>query len=146
MNAPLHYRKVMLIDDSKDEHVIFGTVLHSIDPAIIFITAWNGEDALNVLNLHTDFLPDLIFLDISMPRINGFECLRRIKQNPVLNHIPVAMYSTLCSLEEQMKARLLGAAWFLPKLHVNELEEVMAYLVMMEKPVKTPEKVIDLAA
>jgi CheY-like chemotaxis protein len=75
-------------------------------------------------------LPDFIFLDINMSKMDGWKCLNELKKDESLKHIPVIMYSTSSTEEEIKKAYQLGAVHFLKKpLHINTLPgEIIASL------------------
>ena len=62
--------------------------------ATILTTVNNGDELMNYLTKHIERLPHVLFLDINMPRKNGFECLSEIKNNEALKDLPVVMYST----------------------------------------------------
>ncbi|HET6224694.1 MAG TPA: response regulator [Bacteroidia bacterium] len=97
----------LLIDDDIDDAELFQEALNETDSTIIFRHAENGEEALK--NLDPFQLPELIFMDINMPRMNGWECLRLIKNNPVFQKIPVIVYSTSAHQEEIDNAVMMGA-------------------------------------
>ena len=61
-------KKILLIDDDEDEHMIFRTVINEIDDNIKCLYADSIQEGFKVLQ---QFMPDLIFLDINMPAING---------------------------------------------------------------------------
>jgi CheY-like chemotaxis protein len=83
-----------LIDDDPDDHDFFAIAMQEHFPAINFAFAHDGIFALNKLNADPDFIPDIIFLDINMPRMNGMECLLELKKIPRLNRTYIYMYST----------------------------------------------------
>ncbi|MET6997687.1 response regulator [Chitinophaga defluvii] len=114
------YSSVLLIDDDVDDRMIFGEVLQEIAPGIIYNEAINGEDAL--LKLEADVLPDIIFLDLNMPRINGKQFLAEVQKMDHLKHIPVVIYTTSSHELDQRETRELGAAGFLTK--PNSLKEL----------------------
>ena len=60
-------------------------------------------------------IPDIIFLDINMPIINGWQCLSVLKEQEIYKSIPVIMYSTSSHSEHVEKARQLGALCFFTK-------------------------------
>jgi CheY-like chemotaxis protein len=98
---------VLAVDDDEDDLGLFTDALKHLDPTIDLITANNGEEALDFLRMGTIVLPDLIFLDINMPRMDGQECLREIKSDKYLRRIPIIMHSTsLSSYDKQEFARL----------------------------------------
>ena len=91
---------IMLIDDDEDDLDIFSQALMKIDPSIQFAGFKNGMDAFKLLNDSATKLPDLIFLDLNMPCMNGFECLKKIRENKLLNNTPVIIYSTVTRLAD----------------------------------------------
>ena len=84
----------MFIDDSESDRVLFRHVLQFIDDTIEYLTAIDGEDGLDYLISSAAKLPDYIFVDINMPRMNGIEFLEKIKAIKALSNIPVIIYST----------------------------------------------------
>src|SRR6266487_683666 len=84
----------LLADDDADDQQLFKEALNEIDKSIRCLTASSGEEALNKLKTDLKQLPDYIFLDLNMPRMNGLECLVEIKKTNTLKHIPVIIYST----------------------------------------------------
>ena len=122
--------RIFVVDDDLDDTEIFQEVLSFIDPTIQCSTAENGRDALDKLSRVT-FIPDLIFLDLNMPRMDGKECLRKLKENLLLRNIPVIIYTTSSQskdIEETMEA---GAIKFITKpLNVNDLEKILRPIVM----------------
>jgi CheY-like chemotaxis protein len=118
------YNSVLLIDDDVDDRMIFGEVLQEIAPNVIYNEAINGEDAL--LKLEQNFVPDIIFLDLNMPRINGKQFLAEIQKIDHLRHIPVVIYTTSSHEMDQRETKELGAAWFLTKPNsLKELNEIL---------------------
>ncbi|HTF31136.1 MAG TPA: response regulator [Flavitalea sp.] len=96
-----------LIDDDPDELDIFTEALHEVDPSSVCTWADSPFNALTVLKTT---VPDIIFLDINMPRMDGFECLREIKKIENLSHVPVILYSNGLNDSSCKKAISLGAA------------------------------------
>ena len=105
---------VFYADDDVEDCDLFTEALQQIDSDIKCITAKDGKEALDFLKLTYD-LPDYIFLDINMPKINGKTCLIEIKKDPRLTHIPVIMYSTTSDTNEIQQYYKLGAHDFLIK-------------------------------
>ncbi len=90
--------------------------------------ATNGEECLNVLN---DFTPELILLDILMPKLNGFHVLKEIKKRPTLRQIPIILLTNLGEQEVDMNrelAQALGVNDYLIKSH-HTPDEVVARAV-----------------
>ena len=112
MNLSLTF---LLVDDDDDDCDFFREAVREIDSTSVCVTAENGEDALVKLRKGLKKLPDLIFLDLNMPRMDGKHCLAELKKDPKLKAIPVIIYTTSSSPEDQEETRLLGASYFLTK-------------------------------
>ena len=92
--------KVLLVEDSKFLRMASE---HALSKAGFQVsTAADGEEALQVAN---DKLPDIILLDMMLPRISGLDVLRALKKNPATKHIPVMV---LTSLSQQNEERILN--------------------------------------
>jgi len=109
-------KKVFFIaDDDPDDRELFIEALRTIDPDCDCITATDGEDALYKLSNGLEQLPDFIFLDLNMPRVNGRECLAIIKKIGKFDQIPVIIYSTSAEEKDIEQTTKSGAAYFLQK-------------------------------
>lgn len=108
-------RRFFLIDDDVDDSELFMEALTEIDPAIICYHAFDGQTALEKLRQHEISDPDIIFLDINMPGMNGWQFLSSLKKEDALRHIPVVMYSTSSAKRDYDIARVMGALCFLTK-------------------------------
>ena len=82
-----------LIDDDQDDRDFFAMALSEIDPDIKLETADNAAEAIKKLGTG-NFHPDVIFLDINMPRIDGWQCLKQVRMIDHARNIPVVIYST----------------------------------------------------
>lgn len=102
----------MLVDDDADDAAIFSEALSAVVSPKEFHTAENGLKLFEVLSKHT---PDVIFLDINMPKMGGWECLEKLKNSSKYNHIPVIMYSTSSAKKDIAMAYRLGALLFITK-------------------------------
>ena len=91
---------LLLADDDEDDCLFFKEALEDLSVDSSLTTVNNGEQLMRVLNARTENLPDIIFLDLNMPRKPGFECLREIKQDEKLKSLTVIVYST--SLEHDV--------------------------------------------
>ena len=117
--------KILLVDDDLDDQFVFDLALKSIDPDVVVDTAKDGIDALDKLR-EPEVCPELIFLDMNMPRMNGRDFLQQIKSLPSLAHIPVIMYSTSSSPELMEETRRLGALDYIVK--PNSFDELCTVL------------------
>ncbi len=111
MSKPLN---VFIIDDDEDDRALFCEVVSDISGSIRCLSALNGQEALNSLQ-NRPILPDFIFLDLNMPRMNGKQCLAELKKIERLSSIPVIIYSTSKSEEDREKTKELGSVYFLTK-------------------------------
>jgi CheY-like chemotaxis protein len=124
MTQPRHF---LLVDDDIDDIIIFQETLKKIDDTILFSSANNGKAAIDLLTKNTGQLPGLIFLDINMPRMDGKECLKIIKQDEKLKHIPVLMYTTSSQSSDIEETMMHGAMCFITKpWGVNELKKLLS--------------------
>ncbi len=105
---------ILFVDDDPDDVKIFGEAVKEVDPKINFFSASSGTRALEILT-EQEMLPDYIFLDVNMPRMNGMQFLETIKKDKKFSDIPVVMYSTTKSTEHEKHARQLGAKYFFTK-------------------------------
>ena len=111
----LEHINILLADDDADDCRFFRLALQQMPISTQLISVPDGEKTMEYLKKNTKALPDVIFLDLNMPRKNGFECLAEIKGNAELNHIPVIIFST--SIEQETVTQLYnnGANYFVRK-------------------------------
>jgi CheY-like chemotaxis protein len=102
-------KDILLVDDDPDDVSLFHEALTEVNSLINFHSAKNGLKALELLLSAQAITPDLIFLDINMPEMNGWRCLTELKSTPLLTQIPVIMFSTSATNKEEEKASSLGA-------------------------------------
>ena len=115
-------KKILLIDDDKDDQEIFVEQATEFSKSIEVVSAYNGFEAFEMLK---KALPDCIFLDVNMPIMDGLEVLEKLKADQHLKHIPVSMYSTSDGYETRKSALKLGAAHYFQKPYsVNELQQI----------------------
>ncbi|MES2893925.1 MAG: response regulator [Bacteroidota bacterium] len=106
-------KRVMLVEDDEDDQYLFCESLLELHPQIQCQIANNGAEALELVKQEPPF--DLIFLDLNMPKVDGFECLKRLKANPLYQDIPVVIVSTSRRDADVEKCKELGAAMFVSK-------------------------------
>ena len=85
---------ILLADDDIDDCHFFKEALLALPLPTQLSIVHDGDELMNYLIEHVEHLPNVLFLDINMPRKNGFECLSEIKQNEKLKDLPVVMFST----------------------------------------------------
>jgi len=84
----------LLADDDADDRFLFEKALKEIPIATHLTTVSNGEELMDYLFKDSTDLPDVLFLDLSMPRKTGYECLIEIKANKKLEAIPIIVFTT----------------------------------------------------
>lgn len=112
---------ILVVDDSITVRKVTEKLL--ISENMLVGTAKDGLEALEMLD---KFDPDLILMDIEMPRMDGFEVLETVRQNPDWNHVPIIMISSRTADKHQQRAEQLGANSFLGKPYQNQ--ELMALI------------------
>ena len=85
---------LVLADDDIDDRIFFKEALEELRIDSILTTVNDGVELMRLLNTKHGLLPDLLFLDLNMPRKTGFECLSEIKLSKKLKHLPVIIFST----------------------------------------------------
>ena len=110
-----NHGSILLADDDTDDCAFFEEALGDIVLNTRFTTVHDGEQLMQHLLKDAGVLPDIIFLDLNMPRKNGFECLLEIKQHQILKLLPVIILST--SYEQEVVNLLYqsGAHYFIRK-------------------------------
>lgn len=109
-NQKFENLKVMVIDDSKTIRRTAETLLSKV--GCVVITAIDGFDALAKI---ADTRPDIIFVDIMMPRLDGYQTCALIKNNSHFSSTPVIMLSSKDGLFDKAKGRIVGSDQYLTK-------------------------------
>ncbi len=121
----------MVIDDDDDDRKLFCWTLKRITENIGCLRASNGQDALEYLNDANNTVPDLIFLDINMPVMTGWQFLTKIKRNEQYKDIPVIIFSTSSHRRDINIAFDLGAQSYCVK--PDEPEDLRSMLSLIVK-------------
>ncbi|MEP7110779.1 MAG: response regulator [Ferruginibacter sp.] len=122
---------VLLADDDSDDRLFFEKVLKALPVPTQLVTIVDGEKLMTYLFNNSDNLPDVLFLDLNMPRKNGSECLSEIKINEKLKQLPVIIYST--SLHEDVADLLYnkGAQYYVRKTDLDDLRKSLYKVLTM---------------
>ncbi len=125
---------ILLADDDADDRYFFEKALKEIPIATDLKTVSDGERLMDHLSKNQANLPDVLFLDLNMPRKNGSECLAEIKGNKQLKHIPVVLCSTSLGNDFANELYQTGAHYYLHKCDFAELKNnIHAVLMLLKK-------------
>lgn len=117
----------LLVDDDEDDQEIFLMALEKINKNIKCLTANDGVEALSILKEQKEFIPDYIFLDVNMPKMNGIDCLESMKEFKHLKNAKFFMYSTTSENWVMEKSKELGALDFIIKpASPSALEKILS--------------------
>jgi len=106
---------LLLAEDDIDDCDLFTDALNELEQPAILKTVHDGEQLMYFLTNETNVLPDILFLDLNMPRKNGLECLSEIKNNDRLKNLPVIIFSTSFDKEMVNKLYTSGALYYISK-------------------------------
>jgi len=111
-------KKILLVDDSSTQRLA-SRMLFSNRPNYVLISACDGKEGVEAaIREH----PDLILMDVEMPRMNGFEACKLIKQNPATRHIPIILLTTRGEEHNIQQGYASGCSDFLVKpVHQEKL-------------------------
>ena len=117
---------VLVVDDNQQNLELLQAYLEDIDCHIV--TAYDGQQALDAISSQP---PDLVLLDVMMPKMSGFEVCRRIKNNPQTEDIPVIMVTALSEFRDIERGIDSGTDDFISK-PVNKLELLTRVQTMLK--------------
>lgn len=103
-------KKVLVVDDSETIRRTAEALLKKEGYEVAV-----AEDGLRAFAAIIDFKPNIIFLDIMMPRLDGYQVCSVIKNNPEYNHIPVIMLSSKDNIFDKARGRVSGSEFFMSK-------------------------------
>ena len=129
LKQPMQTRSILLIEDDQIETVKFKRALMTYDHKHEVTLAENGEEALAFLQSDEE-LPDVILLDLNMPKMNGIEFLKTLKSQEKLQYIPVVILTTSNNHSDVKESYAAGAAGYLVKpLKYEEYKQQIHMLV-----------------
>lgn len=109
------YIHIILADDDEDDRLFFTDAFNELKISTKVGTFNDGVELMNYLNDSESVLPNILFLDLNMPKKNGIECLHEIKSNSRFDDIAIAIYSTSSSEEDIEETFVLGANIYIKK-------------------------------
>jgi len=109
------HHDLLLADDDIDDCIFFEDALKELPISATLSTVNNGIQLMNYLLAKSDNLPDVLFLDLNMPRKSGIECLTEIKMIDKLKDLPVIIFSTSFNTEVVDLFYQKGAHYYIRK-------------------------------
>lgn len=106
---------IFLADDDADDRSFFADAFNTMQLRFNLKMFKDGEELMEHLKVPENILPSIVFLDLNMPRKNGIECLKEIRENPRLKNLSVAIYSTSSNAEDIHDTFVLGANIYITK-------------------------------
>ena len=103
---------IVLADDDEDDALVFSETVREIDPSIHLEYV---ADGIKLMQLLHHYYPDIVFIDLDMPRKNGLECLVEIRNHVKLAHLPVVVFSSTTRPANIQTAYDMGAHLYLIK-------------------------------
>ena len=123
---------ITLADDDEDDRLFFTDAFSELKIDTKVNTFNDGVELMNYLNNTESILPNILFLDLNMPRKNGVECLLEIKENERFNDIAIAIYSTSSSEEHIEETFVNGANIYIKKPNdFNTLKKILSEVVTL---------------
>jgi CheY-like chemotaxis protein len=107
---------IFYTDDDEDDQELFRDALQEVDASLKLTTTDNGDDLLALLSAAPS-VPRIIFLDLNMPRRDGYEVLKTLRKDEKWKNDPVVVFSTTSDQAAVDKTREMGANLFVPKPH-----------------------------
>lgn len=136
---------ILIIEDNLADSRMIQELLNEFNTKTKLYTVRNGVEALKFLNKKEKYQhevdPDLILLDLNIPLIDGFEVLKEIRTNKILNHIPVLVLTTSNCENDFLKAQKLQADCFITKpLDYDEYNKLLKHVEECWLKVKSSNK------
>jgi len=121
-------QKILIVDDEAHIRMLIGQTLEELeDEGVEFLTAENGEIALDIIQKEK---PQLVFLDVMMPKMNGMEVCRRVKQELKMENVFIILLTAKGQEPDRQKGQEVGADVYMTKPFDPEVLLIKAREVM----------------
>lgn len=111
-------KRILFLDDDIDDRELFQNALKALEMPVDYVEAKDGQEGLDLVTSENFTVPDIIFVDLNMPRVTGLEFVIRMKQLPKYENIPTYIYTTSASPRERVNCISAGATGYIIK-HVK---------------------------
>jgi CheY-like chemotaxis protein len=123
---------ILLVDDGFDDCELFSEMVREIDPGSKVISLHGGVEAMKYLNEDDVPMPDIIFLDINMPRMNGKQVFLILQKDDRLCNIPIIIYSTSIPDREARYYSAHGVNCLVKPATYQGLKEALYHIIVPE--------------
>jgi len=121
---------ILLADDDDDDRLFFKEAIEEIKVKTVVTMVKDGVELMDYLIRAETPLPNLVFLDLNMPRKGGMECLKEIRSNSKLKDLAVAIYSTSALEKDVEETFIKGANIYIKKPNnFEELKTILAKVI-----------------
>lgn len=132
-NDSTQFLPVLLADDDMDDRMLFSDAISDLKLPVDLQLVKDGAELMDYLLTSAVIMPEILFLDLNMPRKNGFECLEEIKSHPTLKEIFIIIYSTTESEKEIEDVFQQQANLFIKKPNsFTELKKILSYVLNID--------------
>lgn len=135
LRAPniLTMTSIYLADDDHEDNDFFATVLAELDPSIKLRIFPDGVELIEYLSKDDAVLPDVLLLDLNMPKKNGIETLQEIRKSIKLESLPVIIFSTSSSkIDIAVTFQLKATAYIVKPPEFNKLQEAIQSVMSID--------------
>jgi len=121
-------QKILIVDDEAHIRMLIEQTLEELeDEGVVFLSAENGEIALEIIQ---DEKPNLVFLDVMMPKMNGMEVCRKIKKELEMKDVFIVLLTAKGQELDRLKGQEVGADVYMtkpfdPEVILNKAKEVL---------------------
>ncbi len=136
-------RNIFLTDDDFDDCLFFSEALQELKDPVKLTVLNDGVKLMEALDNDENILPEIIFLDLNMPKMNGFECLSKIRATDKFNNTSIIIFSTNSNSDIVEKTYSGGANFYICKPHCftqfkKTIELIMSYdmAVLLQRPLR----------
>lgn len=119
---------VLYVDDDSDDREIFGSAIHVVSPGVSYHEFEAGQKIIDYLRSE-EVKPDYIFIDINMPKMNGYECANAILSNFGVDHSRIVMFSTSFNPTDLARFHKMGVHTLQKSPTFNELIQNLRNLI-----------------
>lgn len=131
--------RILLADDDESDRLNFSEALEELKIHVTIHTVNDGIELMNYLGSRLPQLPDLLFLDLNMPRMNGKECLCEIRNKSEMKNMAIAIYSTSSTEKDIEETFLSGANVYIKKPNdFKILKQILSQVVKSASIYKHP--------